>query len=149
MAHLRETLMQTLAANLTSGVPFVSGRVFRRHEREGADQPLVLVYQSTEDYEPDDMNTLMTPKLMVKIVGITNDTGEVTADINELDRQIWIAVEADPTLGGNAIDVEQVKTEFRLIDKGAEFDLKDEALVEIKTIKITYRVQRTDPEIIG
>ena len=149
MAHVRETLMQSLAANLVGGVPFVSGRVFRRHERESASQPLILVYQSSEEYEPDDINSLMTPKLIVKIVGITNATGEVASNINELDRQIWVAVEANQTLGGNAINVEQVKSEFKLIEKNAEFDLGSDALVEIKTLKITYRVQRTNPEVIG
>lgn len=158
MPHLRETLMQTLMSNLTTNVPpaVAAGRILRDRNMPGGAGTALLVYQEMGDYKLDDVNATLTDKMTVVIAEVANAMDE--SIINDIDLAVSNTIEADITLGGNAIDVKQISNDFIYVMKRQELvreckdgsyilsfdDIDNDSYVLMKRIEVLFRTQRTN-----
>jgi hypothetical protein len=149
--HHRETLLAGLVTIIKNASTSCGNRVYRgrRIPIEDAELPVALVYQGDEESDLNDQNHLLRRVLEVFVElhqkntpTTINDPGIDTA-LNELARQVEVAVQADATLGGLCLIALHVGTQTQSEDAEA-----DRGRIRLQ-FSILYRTQRTDPSVQG
>ena len=144
--------------NLTTSVPpaVPVARILRDRNMPSGAGTALLVYQEAGEYQLNDVNSLLTDKLTVVIAEVANAFSE--SIINDIDLAVSNTIEADITLGGNAIEVKQISNDFIYIMKRQELireckdgsyilsfdDIQNDSFVLMKRIEIHFRTQRTN-----
>lgn len=147
MTHRRETLLAAIVTQIKAAATTVGNKVYRgrRLPVEDAELPVCLVYQGDEASEFNDLATdLKRRRLNVTIEihqdsdpATLNDPGIETA-LNALSEEIEDALEADFTVGGNALFFEHQSTTVDI-----ETGEVDRGVIRLG-LMVDYRTVRTD-----
>jgi hypothetical protein len=151
MAHHRETLVEGLRDILQAAGTSMGSRFYRGRKLpvEDTELPAGLVYQGDEQSELNDVASLKRRGLETFIElhqksdpAVLNDP-DIETKLNELAREVEVALEADFTLGGRCMTFVHVAT-LTSIEEGES----DRAVIRLQ-LNIQYRTLRTDPAVQG
>jgi len=151
MAHHRETLVEGLRDILQAAGTSMSTRFYRGRKLpvEDAELPAGLVYQGDEQSELNDVNSLKRRGLETFIEvhhksdpAVLNDP-DIETKLNELAREVEVALEADFTLGGRCMTFVHVGSITRIEEAES-----DRGAIRLQ-LNIQYRTLRTDPAVQG
>jgi hypothetical protein len=151
MAHHRETLVEGLrdilqAAGTSMGTRFYRGR---KLPVEDVELPAGLVYQGDEQSENHDVNSLKVRGLETFIelhqrsTPTTLNDPDIETKLNELSREVEVALEADHTLGGRCMSFVHVGSITRIEEAES-----DRGAIRLQ-LNIQYRTLRLNPAVQG
>jgi hypothetical protein len=148
MPHVRETLIQALAAQIVAAGTSIASRVFvgRTVDLQPAEIPCAVIYQGDEATGPDEFqNKRRELELGIEIHGTINSAlitaPTVQGVLNALALEVENAIEADPTLSGAILFLEHRATQTR-IDQADT----DRGMIRLDYVA-HYRTARTDAGI--
>ncbi|HKQ24092.1 MAG TPA: hypothetical protein VJT81_06585 [Burkholderiales bacterium] len=151
MAHHRETLVEGLRDILRAAGTTIGSRFYRGRQLpvEDTELPAGLVYQGDEQSPPDDVRSLKRRGLETfielhhKSDPATLNDPDIETKLNELAREVEVALEADFTLGGRCLFFIHVGTLTRIEDGDS-----NRGTIRLQ-LNVQYRTLRTDPSIQG
>lgn len=149
MAHHRETLIEGLRDLLQAAGTSMGSRFYRGRKLpvEDTELPAGLIYQGDEesrfDSETSDHLKRRGLETFVELHHKSDPTAlndpDLETKLNELAREVEVALEADPTLGGRCLFFMHVGSVTRIEDGES-----DRGAIRLQ-LNIQYRTLRTDP----
>lgn len=149
--HHRETLVEGLRDILQAAATSMGTRFYRGRKLpvEDTELPAGLVYQGDEQSELESATSDSIKRRGLETFielhhksdpATLNDPGIETL-LNELAREVEVALEADPTLGGRCLFFVHVGSVTRIEDGES-----DRGAIRLQ-LNIQYRTSRTDPSV--
>ena len=121
--HVREQIRSRLVTNCT-GLSTTGSNVFesRIYPMEGSELPGILVYTTTELSEPIRIgpNRLLERTLSVVVQGYCETNSDFDGKIDDICKEVEIALASDRTVNGLAKDLFIASTEITFSGEGAK-----------------------------
>ena len=145
MAHVRQQIRDAVTV-LVTGLTTTGSNVFqsRVYNLQESNLPALKVYTSSEDIALED-GTLDAPQrnLSLVIEGNAQATATLDTTLDEIAKEVEIALGADITIGGLAIGIDLDNTQMQLTGEG------DQPIGSVLlTYDIHYRTPFGDPETV-
>lgn len=131
--QIRDSVMSTLAGLVTTGARVYQNRVYPVKETPG-----LIVYNGDESSEPETIGTRKVNRILN-----LNIEGYASSDnaLDQIAKEVEVALSADETLGGIAIDSYLIATTFEFSDGDTP------AGVVTLTYQVQYRTLITAPDV--
>jgi len=142
--QIRDAVVTVLTGLTTTGANVFPYRFYPVAENQ---LPALLVYTDDEEIEPDTLATLggghkKAHKLEVRIEVLEKQSLEVEGTIALIYKEVIIALEADPTLGGLVKDLMNTSNSKDTNDEGEQ-----PAIAGIMTWQAEYRTVEGAPDV--
>lgn len=142
--HVRQQIREQFASQIT-GLATTGSNVFqsRFYNLEAGNLPAIIVYTKDETIEPSTLGSnrvmnrtlFLTAEIYVKSVTNADDT------IDDICKEVEVAISADPTLGGLAKDCYIEEMEATLNGEGDR-----PVIVGLLTFNVNYHTREQSPD---
>ena len=141
--HVRQQIRERIATTV-SGLSTTGSRVYqsRIYPLATADLPGLLIYSTSEDSEIDVMGSGLNRSLSVSIEGYVRAVSEMDDKIDDLCKEVEVAMAEDSTLNGLAKNSFLASTEI-------EYSADGDQPIGVVTLSyaVQYRTASTAPDV--
>lgn len=134
--HVRRQIRDAVFTSVT-GLATTASRAYKNRVYPVREIPGLIVYNGNEDSEPDTIGTRSTTRVLNLNIEAYATSDDV---LDEICKEVEVALSADTTLGGLSKDCYLISTTFEF----AEGD--DPSGVATMTYQIPYRTSLTAPD---